>query len=296
MIPINPAIAVSIVIVNYNTLTEIIRCINSVLVQEGISFDVVVIDNASCDHSVATLKQLFGHQIKLIASPINLGFGKANNLGAQSAHGQYVYFINPDAELKGSLALKTLVDYALKHPQAGLIGTTVIETASRKIIASAYHYPGQRHLKTTLGLAHLPGNIAWIQGSSMLMSKARFDQVHGFDPDFFLYAEETDLCLRVRKAGYEIRVCSDVFVEHIGGASQGANRIASTRLKKQQSLYLFYQKHYSLHDCQRLAKRTIKHSRLKLLYLKLFNSHAKTAIIRQQVILHAARQYVTTLT
>ncbi len=290
----NLTIDVSIIIVNYNTRVEVSDCIQSLLRQTSIRFDIWVVDNASDDGSVDALQQRFGTKIKLIASSINLGFGKANNLAALHATGQYLYFINPDAQLQGSQSLRILVDYAIANPTCGLIGTTVIDTNSKQRILPAYHYPGQKQLKSTPHLAHLPGNIAWIQGSSMLMLKTRFAQLHGFDPDYFLYVEETDLCLRVRKAGYKIAVCEQVIVEHIGGASQRTEKIAATRLKKQHSLYIFYQKHYSRRDCQRLAKRSLLHSRLKISWLT-FVKPQSVALIRQQVIFQAARNFLITI-
>lgn len=288
---------VSVLIVNYNTAAEVIQCVHSVLAQQGVTFDIWVIDNASHDMSVKRLQETFSN-IHVIENARNVGFGAANNIGAAGASGEYLYFLNPDAQLIGSDSLLRLYTFLKDRPACGLAGTRVIETASGRKIKAAYHYPGQAHLKNTAGIANLPGKIAWIQGSSMLIKKSLFDQLHGFDDNYFLYAEETDLCLRVRKAGYCIEVCPDASVEHIGGASQRHEKVAATRLRKQQALYLFYQKHYSHADCQRLAKRARKHATWKILWLRWrlywhVSAALEIALIRQHMIRDAAQAFLT---
>lgn len=289
------SITVSVIVVNYNTSAEVINCLHSVLCQQDIDFDVWVVDNASFDDSVARLQHTFGARIQLIASPDNLGFGRANNLASAKAAGEYLYLLNPDAQLTDPHDLKRLVEFLQARPRCGLAGTTVIQSDNQRLIATASQYPGQRHLKTTQGLQDLPGTIAWLQGSSMLLSRARFHQISGFDPDYFLYAEETDLCLRLRKAGHEIDVCTDVKVHHIGGASQRQAKIYDMRLRKQRGLYLFYTKHYSPDDARRLAKRARLHSLLNLLWLtplSLCSPTKKIKRIRQRVTYQAAIEFL----
>lgn len=285
------SIRVSVIVVNYNTATEVIDCLHSVLSQQDIDFEVWVVDNASVDDSVARLQHTFGSRIQLIQSPDNLGFGRANNCAAAKASGEYLYLLNPDAHLTDPHDLKRLVDFLIERPRSGLAGTRVIQQHSQQVIAAAHQYPGQRHLKTTRGLQDLPGDIAWLQGSSMLIRAACFHHIGGFDPDYFLYAEETDLCLRLRKAGYFIDVCTDVKVQHIGGASQRHAKIFDMRLRKQRGLYLFYHKHYSPDDARRLAKRARRHSLLNLLWLtpvSILWAAKRTKLIRQKVLYQAA--------
>lgn len=284
-------LSLSVIIVNYNTAAEVVACVTSVLQQQNLPFDIWVIDNASVDDSVVRLRSTFGEKIQLIVSPHNLGFGRANNLAAAQAMGEYLYFLNPDAQLTDYNALKTLVEFMRAHSQCGLAGTTVIDSNSQNTIAPALHYPGQRHLTNSSDFAQLPGNIAWVQGSSMIIAKTLFDQLHGFDPDYFLYAEEADLCLRIRKAGYEIALCSAVHVQHIGGASQRSSSVAATRLKKQQALYIFYGKHYGVDQARRLAQRALWRSRWKMLWLKWMPTK-ENQWIRQRVIYQAAKEFL----
>src|SRR5690348_4649460 len=101
---------VSIIIVNYNTADLLIPCLQSILKQTGVDFEIIVIDNASQDNSLAVLNN-FAQQISVIASPQNLGFGKANNVAVKQSKGRYVFLLNPDTELITSDALKNLTDF-----------------------------------------------------------------------------------------------------------------------------------------------------------------------------------------
>jgi N-acetylglucosaminyl-diphospho-decaprenol L-rhamnosyltransferase len=289
------SLEVSVLIVNYNTAKEVCAAVKSVLQQQNIRFEVIVIDNASHDDSVKQLQALFAEKIILIENHENSGFGRANNLGAQKAHGEYLFFLNPDANLIDVNALRALYDFMKANPQVGLAGTKLISPHTQKTIKPAYSYPQQHHLKFTQHFANLPGKIAWVQGSSMMMRKDIFTQIHGFDKDYFLYAEEMDLCLRVRQAGFEIGVCEGVTVEHIGGASERFEKIAATRRRKQQGLYLFYQKHYDLRDVNALAKRAMVRSFMKMLWLSVarFISPKNQAMwIRQKVVYQVAREFL----
>ena len=91
---------ISVIIVNYHSAKMVMDCINSIYSQtRGASFEIIVVDNASGDGSVELLRETFGERITVIASPENLGFGRANNLGAAQAKGKYLFLLNPDTLL-----------------------------------------------------------------------------------------------------------------------------------------------------------------------------------------------------
>jgi GT2 family glycosyltransferase len=123
-------------------------------------------------------------------------------------------------------------------------------------------YPGERYLKT--GLPQLPGKIAWVLGASMFVRRECFAAVKGFDEEFFLYSEETDLCLRLRKAGFRIGYVPEVLVTHVGGASERGRPAYDVWKRKIDGLYLFYEKHYSNSDKMRLINRDLRRARLQL--------------------------------
>lgn len=259
---------VSVLIINYNTADLIADCVESVLKQQGIDFEIIVIDNNSSDQSLAVL-QNFGDKIKLIANQENLGFGKANNQGFKISNGEYLFLLNPDAKFVSSLDLKQAVDYLIQHPQCGTAGTAILNKSSELTISTDKYYPRQKQTKSNF--AALPGEYASVLGASMVMRRDVFEKINGFDEDYFLYVEEIDLCLRIRQLGYTVDYIKDAKVQHIGGASERKNRPEEVALKKKTGKYLFYQKHYSKLDARRLIKHDLKHSQIQLLRLKILN-------------------------
>ena len=113
---------VSVIIVNYHSAQMVIDCIRSIFEKNvKASYEIIVVDNASGDGSVELLREAFGSRIKVIASDVNLGFGKANNLGAQHAEGDYLFLLNPDTLLVND-AISVLVDYLKENPDVGVAG------------------------------------------------------------------------------------------------------------------------------------------------------------------------------
>lgn len=252
---------ISIVIVNYNTAEDVKHCIESVLMQQDIQFEIIVVDNASQDDSVVILKQ-FGSKIHLIESDKNLGFGQANNLAATQARGKYLFLLNPDALMLAQHDLKKIVQFMNDNKQFGLVGTRIVKANGKDESKPNYAYPGERFIGRPY--RGLPGKIAWVLGASIVMPKKIFDKIGGFDSDFFLYGEDPDICLRVRKLGYQVGYFPDVVVKHIGGTSERGTNWYQLTLKKQKALYLFYKKHYSLSAMQFLIRRDIRQARLKI--------------------------------
>jgi len=245
---------ISVVIVTYNSAGQIAPCLESVLQQARVSFEAIVVDNASQDGTLAELEKF--PAVRIIASPENLGFGRGNNLGFAASQGRYIYFLNPDARLVGTEALLGLCRSMDASPRWGMAGTVVREGGGGHESEPATEYPGQRHVSQDF--SRLPGNIAWIIGASMVIRRELCQKLVGFDPDFFLYSEETDLCLRMRKLGFEVGYISNVAVEHIGGASEDPRDPYESSARKLRGLLLFRQKHYSLADCVLLARRDLR--------------------------------------
>jgi N-acetylglucosaminyl-diphospho-decaprenol L-rhamnosyltransferase len=250
---------ISVLIVAYNSAGQIARCLESLAQQTGINFEVIVVDNASKDDTLAQCRK-FGH-IRMIPSPENLGFGRGNNLGFAASTGRYIYLLNPDARLVGTGALVELCRGMDAHSRWGLAASRVRSEDGTHEEQPATGYPGQRHVPHQF--AKLPGGIAWILGASMIVRRELYEQLGGFDPAFFLYSEETDFCLRVRKAGYEIGQILEVTVEHIGGASEDRGDPYDVSARKLRGLIIFRQKHYSPADCRRLAERDLRRARIR---------------------------------
>ena len=285
---------ISVVIVTYNSAGQIENCLASLSLQTGVAFEVIVVDNASQDDSPARARR-FSHA-RVIASPENLGFGRGCNLGFASSTGRYIYLLNPDTRLADARALAGVCQAMDAHPAWGMAGTRVRSADGHHESEPATEYPGQRHVRQNF--ASLPGQIAWILGASMIVRRELYAQLGGFDPAFFLYSEETDFCLRLRKAGHEIGQILEVTVEHVGGASEDPRDPYQTAARKLRGLILFRQKHYSPDDCIRLAKRDVHRAWFRagwnrlLASLQPAHSPAWQKSRNYQAILEVSREYL----
>lgn len=244
---------VSIIIVAYNSSECIGRCIESVLAQKGVSFEIIVVDNRSSDDTVSVIKR---KKCLLVETHENIGFGRACNLGFTKSNGKYVYLLNPDACLAGENDLAEMCRIMDHNPQWGIAGTKVISMDGGDESHPAKKYPGEG--AASRDFSKLPGDIAWIIGASMIVRRQVYQKLRGFDPDYFLYSEETDLCLRVRESGLQIGYLEEVVVRHIGGQSESLSDPCDVASRKLRGLLIFREKHYSPDDCRKLAKRDLQ--------------------------------------
>jgi GT2 family glycosyltransferase len=249
---------VSVITVTYNSAPGIAACVESVLAQQGVTLEMTVVDNLSADSTLEILSR-FGDRLRVIASDRNAGFGTGCNLGARIASGRFLYFLNPDASLPQTYALRRMLKHVEVNPRWGLCGTPV-EGEDRPPLET--RYPGERHLRQPLPA--LPGKIAWVLGASLFVRRAAFESVGGFDERFFLYCEEADLCLRLRQAGHEIGMVDDVRIRHVGGASEKGFPAYDTWRRKLTGLGQFYRNHYHRDDMVRLWRRDLLRARWRL--------------------------------
>lgn len=197
---------------------------------------VIVVDNASDDGTADIIADEFPW-VELIRSKTNLGYGRGCNLGARDVETEYVLIMNPDATLAAN-ELQTLVQFMDDTPQAGIAAPAIRESGSHLQAAGLMTTPGILW-REALGRAQphpeyrpiVPGAAAfrteWVCGAIMLIRSALFRSLGGFDPRFFLYFEETDLCRRVTNAGSEIWAVGEAVGDHVGGASmEEADRAA----------------------------------------------------------------------
>lgn len=288
-------IDISVIVVNYNGADFVKKCVESLLNQQQVTFEIIVVDNQSQDDSVSILRQ-FEPQITFIANHDNKGFGRANNQAFKLSSGRYIFMLNPDAICLTPLDLYHAVKFMENHAEYGLVGTRIVNSNNAVEHTIFKHYPHEKDI--SINFAKLPGNIATVLGASMIARREVFSNVGGFDEDFFLYGEETDLCLRIRKHGYAIGSCDSVTVQHIGGASEKGNPRYEVMRKKKAGKLLFYTKHYPKQDVIKLMKRDLRQAKLHLLRLlimkRLFGLAKKDEIKIQQhqVVVELARQYL----
>jgi GT2 family glycosyltransferase len=258
----------SIVIVSFNTREMLRECIESVRREAGgLRVEILVVDNASRDGSPEMLEKDFP-EVRLFRSGTNLGFGAANNVALKEARGEYFVLLNSDAFLQpGSLQL------AKKHmdetPACGLGGGLLVgrDGAWQPSARSFHSVPGDMIVMT--GLAgrypkskffgsfdrtwadvNEAASVDWVPGAFCIIRPAALDKVGLFDPAFFLYYEEVDLCLRIKQAGYSVWYWPDVKIVHIGGESsrqlkslEFSKSSAQVVLWRMRSTFLYYRKH-----------------------------------------------------
>ncbi|MDH3392625.1 MAG: glycosyltransferase family 2 protein [Desulfobulbaceae bacterium] len=255
----------SVIIVNYNTADHLERCLPSLLAQQGPSFEILIVDNASQDESVAMIKSKFP-MVTLITSPQNLGFAKANNLALKQAGGQYIYFLNPDTEVTNNTfaAMQSFMD---SNPSIGMAGTAIYYPDKTPQSSVELRYPGQRYTRGELD--GLPGRIAWLLGASLIVRSEVIKKIGGFSEDYFLYGEDIDLGLTVRKEGWELGFIPEAKIVHWEGQSERQSLPTEVWQKKFNAEMLFYQKHFSQPTIQAIKRANLLQARWRIATLTL---------------------------
>jgi GT2 family glycosyltransferase len=203
-------IELSVIIVNYNGVSFFNKCFESLKDNlSGISFEIIVVDNNSTDHSCDFLRTHFP-EVNLIASKDNLGFGRGNNLGVENAQGETILLLNNDTIIQDHLlpAIRTLY----KDDKTGIVAINMLN-ANKKYISAIGRFPSPfRLLKISFlndkRLEFKTGDfgsdlydVDWVSGAFMLIRKADYEAVNGFDVDYFMYVEDVDLCKKIKNIG-----------------------------------------------------------------------------------------------
>lgn len=244
---------VSILIVNYHTAAELAVCVQSIRAQTAVSYQVIVVDNASDKDQAVLLETMRGPDVHIHYSADNLGFGRANNLAAQQATGKLLLILNPDTCLRQTDLLRRYID-AYYDQNVAMLVPVIVESGKRKTVLPHTCYPSQRYCRYT-DFSTLSGTYAWALGACLLIARDDYLAIDGFDSDFFMYGEDVDFCWRVRAKLGAIGLAADVSVDHIGGASEkGAASLAKWQ-RKRHGQYTFFRKHYHAQDILRIALR-----------------------------------------
>lgn len=242
---------ISVIVVSYNTADLLKACLESVLASKKVNCEVFVVDNASKDESADVVRKEFP-TVRLIANEDNRGFGAANNQALCQCAGQYVVFLNPDTTVEPE-SFHNMVAFMDANPHVGLAGPKILNPDGTRQESVSYRYPGHRYGAADLGA--LPGNIACVLGACQIASADLLRELGGFDEDFFLYGEDQDICLRIRKRGFEIGFIEDAVIMHHGGQSERDTLPAEVVRKKVRAELLFYRKHYRPETVRRIRQR-----------------------------------------
>ena len=244
---------VSVIVLSYNTRDLTLTCLEQ-FTPDALSagWQVIVVDNGSQDDTASAVSRMFP-QVEVVCSQENRGFAAGNNLGLRRAEGKAVILMNSDV-LASFAVLAALPRFLDQHPQVGALSPQ-LRTRSGAPQAFAYGCdpkPGyllRRGLHRLLGRGALhdwavtsPIEVDWVSGACMGVRRAAIEQVGLLDEQFFLYFEDNDWCLRMRKAGWKVMYVPTLAVVHLGGQSEPERPIASRHYRD--SLRYFYQKHY----------------------------------------------------
>lgn len=270
-------IDISIIIVNFNTITYLEKCLTSLNMSNlpKDCYEIIVVDNASSDGSVQLIKSKYDG-VKLIVNDKNIGFAKANNQAIKSARGDYILILNPDTVVKSD-SLDLLLTYLNNNKQVGIV-TCKVELANGRLDDACHRgfptpwrafcqFIGLSALFTEsqffngyhLGYAkmHDIHEIESCAGAFMMVRFSAGKKVSWFDEDYFWYGEDLDFCYRIKKEGWKIIYYPFTKVLHYKGISSGIKKHSSGKstadyfVKRQATLSrfavmrLFYFKHLS---------------------------------------------------
>ncbi len=237
---------ISVITVTYNSERTIKECLESIKKFSPES-EIIVVDNGSNDRTLEIIESI-GKKIKLIETGENLGFSKANNLGAKDAIGDYLVFLNPDAILTKNGDLESLKKILEKNPQYAILGPKLIYPDNAL-------QPKARNLPTVfrafeeyvLGLRGAYSfyepkcqnfcEVESVNGACMIIRKELFNSIGGFDEKYFMYYEELDLCRKLRKLGKKIGFAPEAVVIHAEGISSGQNEKTAAIMKDSAKKY-----------------------------------------------------------
>ncbi|WP_293577351.1 glycosyltransferase family 2 protein [Phaeobacter sp.] len=237
------------IILNYKTPEMTLACARDALREmEEIDGEIVIIDNGSADGSYEKLQQAAADQgwfadgrLRVVASPCNGGFGAGMNIGfaiglSDGSQPDFYYLLNSDAFVQPG-AIRALQRYLLAAPRVGLVGSFVRGTDGESH-CTAFRFPSiagefegaiqtglftrlLRNSVVPMDLPNEPTQLDWTAGASLMIRRSVITEIGGFDERFFLYFEETDLCRRAMKAGWQTHYLPTSEVAHVGSASTG---------------------------------------------------------------------------
>lgn len=262
---------ISVIIVSYNTAHLLKRCLSALYNHStGHDLEVFVVDNNSADNSVSMVKTEYP-EVHLIINKANNGFAAANNQAWKLATGENVLLLNPDAFITSN-AITNTIEFMKRHPACGICGGRLVkpdgtpDPSARKFptfLSKFFTLSGlQHHFPTSkLFAAHEFGNIDqskplqvdWVPGTFTMYRRSMLEETGLFDERFYIYYEETDLCLKAKRLGWSVYYLPTAKVIHVGGASSKARKdklfdakslqVASFRMRSE---WLYYRKNSGL--------------------------------------------------
>lgn len=227
----------SIIIVNWNSTAFLLKCLESIYAHSaGAELEIIVVDNASPDRDIWMIRERY-EDVVVIESPVNLGFARANNLGFLASRGEYVVFLNPD-----TLLINPAFDLMLRQvrllPTVGAVGCKLLNEDQSVQTSAIQTFPTILNQLLDLDFVRnrFPGCPLWniaplfdastepcpvevISGACILFRRDAFAQIGQFSEEYFMYAEDLDLCYKAAKAGFTNYYIPQGRIIHYGGKS-----------------------------------------------------------------------------
>lgn len=227
----------SIIIINWKSVGFLRKCLRSVNANtRTISFEVIVVDNASGDNCQEMVAREFP-SVRYVQSDCNLGFARANNLGFQHSSGRHLLFLNPDTEVIAS-AIENMTHVLEKDARAGIVGPKLLNSDGSVQTSCIRSFPSliSEVLDVELLRQRFPHSRLWgtralfarenasaavdaVSGACLMIRRQLFEQIGLFTTSYFMYAEDVDLCLKARQAGWINLFVPNATVTHHGGQS-----------------------------------------------------------------------------
>ncbi len=247
----------SAIVVNHNGGSYLVDCVRDLWVaQRDMSLETIVVDNGSTDDSLDRVREA-DLPVRVIRNLRNVGFGPANNIGAAAARGRYLLLVNTDCFVADNLPRK-LARRLDALPPAAVVGPRLLNPDGT-LQPSCHNFPTPliffleqsqlwRVLRRVPAVArrlqiaapHIrPARVDWLSGACLMIRREAFEAVGGFDPAFFFYWEETDLCRRLHAAGWDVVFAPEATAVHVGGGSSSPALLPEYF----RGLYRFYRKY-----------------------------------------------------
>lgn len=249
----------SVIYVNHNTQDFLQKSLKSLVSNNFVSdYEVIVVDNASKNFDAGSVKKIFPG-VKIVSLAHNTGFGQGNNAGAREASGEYLFFLNTDTELGSESHLERIMEFLDTHPSYAAAAPLLLFPDRRSQYTQIQHFPSiirsvlekpnrflANHFKLLhkfverFGVHYLPDctcDVDCVSAAAVIVRRDLFNKVGGFDKDYFMYFEDTDLWKKLHQAGYKLRFFPQSQVIHHESASTKAGKRRAYFLKSQAVYY-----------------------------------------------------------